>query len=43
MAMLMTKIPLSRLAAFLASPEADYITAATYLIDGGLTWNYEEQ
>jgi glucose 1-dehydrogenase len=31
------------LAAFLASSEADYITGATYVIDGGLTWNYEEQ
>ena len=46
------KIPLRRLgkpedvaglAAFLASPEADYVTGTTYFIDGGLTWNYEEQ
>jgi glucose 1-dehydrogenase len=30
-------------AAFLASPEADYITAATIVVDGGLLWNYSEQ
>ena len=30
-------------AAFLASPDADYVTGSTYFIDGGLTWNYEEQ
>jgi glucose 1-dehydrogenase len=30
-------------AAFLASPDADYITAATVVVDGGLTWNYSEQ
>jgi glucose 1-dehydrogenase len=31
------------LAAFLASPEADYVTGTTYVMDGGLTWNYQEQ
>jgi len=31
------------LAAFLASSEADYVTGTTYTIDGGLTWNYQEQ
>ena len=31
------------LAAFLASSDADYVTGATYFVDGGLTWNYEEQ
>lgn len=45
-------IPLSRmgkpeevaaLCAFLASPDADYITGATFFVDGGLTWNYSEQ
>jgi glucose 1-dehydrogenase len=45
-------IPLRRLgkpedvasvAAFLASSDADYVTGATYFVDGGLTWNYEEQ
>jgi glucose 1-dehydrogenase len=30
------------LVAFLASTDADYITGATYFIDGGLTWNYSE-
>ncbi|WP_020473717.1 SDR family NAD(P)-dependent oxidoreductase [Zavarzinella formosa] len=46
------KIPLGRLgkpedvaglAAFLASPDAAYVTGATYFIDGGLTWSYHEQ
>jgi glucose 1-dehydrogenase len=46
------KIPLGRLgtpadvaglAAFLASPDADYVTGATYFIDGGLTYSYHEQ
>lgn len=49
---LLDQIPLKRLgqphdvaglAAFLASPDADYITGATYFVDGGLTWHYEEQ
>jgi glucose 1-dehydrogenase len=45
-------IPLKRLgkpedvasvAAFLAAPESDYVTGTTYFVDGGLTWNYQEQ
>jgi glucose 1-dehydrogenase len=45
-------IPLKRLgkpedvasvAAFLASQDADYVTGTTYFVDGGLTWNYQEQ
>jgi glucose 1-dehydrogenase len=49
---LLTQIPLTRLgkpsdvaglATFLASADADYVTGATYFIDGGLTWNYQEQ
>jgi glucose 1-dehydrogenase len=52
LAAVLGKIPLGRmgkpdevagLAAFLASSEADYITGTTYVIDGGLTWNYQEQ
>ena len=48
---LLDQIPLKRLGhphevagltAFLASPDADYITGATYFMDGGLTWHYEE-
>lgn len=49
---LLENIPLKRLgkpedvasvAAFLASSDADYVTGTTYFVDGGLTWNYEEQ
>jgi len=45
-------IPLKRLgkpedvagvATFLASSDSDYVTGTTYLVDGGLTWNYSEQ
>ena len=49
---LLAKIPLRRLGspedvagviAFLASADADYITATTIFVDGGLMWNYQEQ
>ncbi len=49
---LLGNIPLKRLgkpedvasmAAFLASSESDYATGTTFFIDGGLTWNYQEQ
>lgn len=49
---LLGQIPLKRLgqpgdvasvAAFLASEDANYVTGSTYYVDGGLTWNYEEQ
>ena len=49
---LLANIPLKRLgkpqdvaslAAFLASSDSDYATGATFFVDGGLTWNYQEQ
>lgn len=49
---LLANIPLKRLgkpedvaglAAFLASSESDYSTGTTFFVDGGLTWNYQEQ
>lgn len=49
---LIRQIPLGRLgqaddvagvAAFLASKDADYVTGSTYFVDGGLTWQYDEQ
>jgi glucose 1-dehydrogenase len=49
---LLSQIPMGRLgnvddvaglAVFLASSEADYVTASTYYVDGGLLWNYHEQ
>lgn len=49
---LLGQIPLGRLgqpgdvsglAVFLASEDADYVTGSTYYVDGGLTWNYQEQ
>jgi glucose 1-dehydrogenase len=49
---LLNNIPLRRLGlpsdvaglvAFLASADADYITGATMIVDGGLLWNYSEQ
>jgi glucose 1-dehydrogenase len=49
---LLDNIPLGRLGqpqdvaalvAFLASSDADYITGSTFVVDGGLLWNYQEQ
>lgn len=52
LAALVKNIPLGRLGqpsdvaslvAFLASPDADYVTGTTLFVDGGLLWNYQEQ
>ncbi len=49
---LLSQIPMGRLgqpgdvaglAVFLSSEDADYVTGATFFVDGGLTWHYEEQ
>jgi glucose 1-dehydrogenase len=49
---LVKNIPLGRLGeprdvaslvAFLSSADADYVTGATFFVDGGLLWNYQEQ
>jgi glucose 1-dehydrogenase len=49
---LLGNIPLGRLgqpsdvasmAVFLASEESNYVTGTTFFVDGGLTWNYQEQ
>jgi glucose 1-dehydrogenase len=49
---LLKNIPLGRLGqpqdvaslvAFLSSSDADYITGSTFVVDGGLLWNYQEQ
>lgn len=50
--LLLQNIPLGRLGqpqdiaalvVFLASADADYITGSTFVVDGGLLWNYQEQ
>jgi glucose 1-dehydrogenase len=52
MKILLSQIPLGRLgkpedvsglAAFLASDDAAYVTGSTFVVDGGLLWNYHEQ
>ena len=52
LAALLENIPLKRLgkpedvasmAVFLASDESSYATGTTFFVDGGLTWNYQEQ
>ena len=52
LAPLLEQIPLKRLgtpddvanmAIFLASDDSAYATGATFFLDGGLTWNYQEQ
>jgi glucose 1-dehydrogenase len=49
---LLENIPLKRLgtpddvasmAVFLGSEESNYATGTTFFLDGGLTWNYQEQ
>ena len=49
---LLENIPLKRLgtpddvaqmAVFLASEDSSYATGTTFFLDGGLTWNYQEQ
>ena len=38
-----TPADVAAVVAFLASPEAAYVTGSTYFVDGGLTYHYEEQ